>query len=57
MIRYADDFVILCEDLTTLKEAIHRAETWLADMGLEIKASKTRLTHTLNAYEFIPCQF
>ena len=51
VIRYADDFVILCEDLATLKQAIHRAETWLADMGLEIKASKTRLTHTLNAYE------
>jgi RNA-directed DNA polymerase len=50
VIRYADDFVILCEDLATLKQAINRAETWLADMGLEIKASKTRLTHTLNAY-------
>jgi RNA-directed DNA polymerase len=51
VIRYADDFVILCEDLDTLKQVIARAEPWLADMGLEIKASKTRLTHTLNTYE------
>jgi RNA-directed DNA polymerase len=49
--RYADDFVILCQDLDTLKAAIARAETWLAEMGLQIKASKTRLTHTLNDHE------
>lgn len=50
VIRFADDFVILCEDLDTLKTAIARAETWLAEMGLEIKAEKTRLTHTLDEY-------
>jgi RNA-directed DNA polymerase len=49
--RYADDFVILCQDLDTLKAAIACAETWLAEMGLQIKASKTRLTHTLDSYE------
>ncbi len=51
IIRYADDFVILCQDLETLQAAIACAEAWLADMGLEIKASKTRLTHTLDRYE------
>lgn len=51
VIRYADDLVILCEDLERLKQAIAVAHTWLAEMGLEIKASKTRLTHTLNKYE------
>jgi RNA-directed DNA polymerase len=50
VIRYADDFVILCQDLATLQQAIAVARTWLAGMGLEIKASKTRLTHTLNVY-------
>jgi RNA-directed DNA polymerase len=49
--RYADDFVILCYDLQTLKGAITEAQAWLATMGLEVKASKTRLTHTLNQYE------
>lgn len=51
VIRYADDFVILCQDLATLQQAITAAHAWLAEMGLEIKASKTRLTHTLNEYE------
>jgi RNA-directed DNA polymerase len=49
--RYADDFVILCDDLDTLKAAIARAEEWLAAMGLHIKATKTRITHTLETYE------
>lgn len=51
VIRYADDFVILCQDLTTLQAAITVAQTWLGQMGLEIKASKTRLTHTLYPHE------
>jgi RNA-directed DNA polymerase len=51
VVRYADDFVILCEDLETLKQAIAKAEEWLVGMGLNIKASKSRITHTLNEYE------
>jgi RNA-directed DNA polymerase len=51
VIRFADDFVMICEDLNTLKAAIRKAEEWLAEMGLQIKAEKTRLTHTLNEYE------
>jgi RNA-directed DNA polymerase len=51
VIRYADDLVIFCQDLATLQQAITTAHAWLAGMGLEIKASKTRLTHTLNEYE------
>jgi RNA-directed DNA polymerase len=51
VIRYADDFVILCDDLDTLKDAIARAEAWLAAMGLRLKADKTHITHTLNQHE------
>ena len=56
VIRYADDgdvpiAVIICEDLETLKQAIACAEKWLAGMGLKIKASKSRITHTLEEYE------
>jgi RNA-directed DNA polymerase len=51
VIRYADDFVILCDDLRLLLEAKTRAESWLADMGLQLKAAKTHITHTLNEYE------
>jgi RNA-directed DNA polymerase len=51
VIRYADDFVILCEDLSTLQTAHILAEEWLAGMGLTLKPSKTYITHTLYEYE------
>lgn len=51
LIRYADDFVILCEDLGIVKECKRVIENWLTDIGLELKPSKTRLAHTLNEYE------
>jgi len=51
LIRYADDFVILHADLNTLKELKERTEAWLARMGLRLKPSKTRITHTLHEYD------
>lgn len=51
VIRFADDFVILCEDLTTLKAAQTLAENWLASIGLALKTSKTYITHTLYEHE------
>src|SRR5213083_1489182 len=37
--------------LETIVEVKIRVEHWLRDMGLELKASKTRITHTLTCYE------
>jgi RNA-directed DNA polymerase len=48
VIRYADDFVIFHRDLDALKQAQQVAAEWLKGMGLEMKPSKTRITHTLN---------
>src|SRR3989337_2761376 len=48
VIRFADDFVILCEDLATLQAACGLTEKWLAEMGLTLKPGKTYITHTLN---------
>jgi len=47
VIRYADDLVILHEDLETLSILTRQAENWLQGMGLQFKASKTHLRHTL----------
>lgn len=49
IIRYADDFVILHEDLEVLRALREQAETWLVGMGLRLKASKTHISHTLQA--------
>jgi len=48
LIRYADDFVILHEDITVVQRCMELIQEWLKDMGLELKPSKTRLVHTLN---------
>jgi RNA-directed DNA polymerase len=50
-IRYADDFVILHEDIGTILLCKEHISKWLSAMGLELKPSKTRITHTLNGYE------
>lgn len=51
VIRYADDLVILHPDLETLIKLKECAEVWLAEMGLRLKPSKTRITHTLEQHE------
>ena len=51
VIRYADDFVILHHDLDTLRECKALAQEWLKEIGLELKPSKTRITHTLEKVE------
>ena len=51
LIRYADDFVILHEDITVVQKCQGIISEWLRDMGLELKPSKTRLCHTLNKWE------
>ncbi|MEW6497831.1 MAG: group II intron reverse transcriptase/maturase [Cyanobacteriota bacterium] len=51
LIRYADDFVILHEDLTVVQRCKEIISEWLNGMGLELKPSKTRLVHTLNKHE------
>ena len=51
LIRYADDFVILHEDITVVQGCQKIISDWLKDMGLELKPSKTRLAHTNNSVE------
>ncbi|NET55212.1 MAG: group II intron reverse transcriptase/maturase [Symploca sp. SIO2E6] len=46
LIRYADDFVILHEDITVVQRCKEIISEWLNGMGLELKPSKTRLAHT-----------
>ena len=51
VIRYADDFVIFHRNLEALMHAKELAADWLKGMGLEMKPSKTRITHTLQMVE------
>ncbi|KOP22797.1 DNA polymerase [Hapalosiphon sp. MRB220] len=51
LIRFADDFVILHENLAVILNAKQIISEWLNGIGLELKPSKTRISHTLNKYE------
>jgi RNA-directed DNA polymerase len=51
VVRYADDFVVLHDDLAAVEQATARASDWLATMGLELKPSKTRIAHTLRIHQ------
>ena len=46
--------MIIHPDLEAIKRAKEIAEGWLAGMGLELKASKTRITHSLQAVDGEP---
>jgi RNA-directed DNA polymerase len=50
LIRYADDFVIIHKDINVILKSQEIITEWLSGIGLELKPSKTKLTHTLNEY-------
>lgn len=51
IIRYADDFVVLHNDLDVVMKAKAFITDWLNGVGLELKPSKTRIGHTLEAVD------
>ncbi len=51
LVRYADDFVVIHEDLNVIQRCKEIIADWLRNIGLELKPSKTRISHTLNSHE------
>jgi RNA-directed DNA polymerase len=51
LIRYCDDFVVIHSDLSIIQKSQQIIAEWLKDMGLELKPSKTRITHTFTPYQ------
>ncbi len=47
LIRYADDFIILHEDINILSKCKQIIEEWLSQTGLELNQEKTKICHTL----------
>lgn len=54
VIRYADDLVVLHKDRAIVEQCQEVLAEWLQNMGLELKPSKTRITHTRNVLEGEP---
>jgi RNA-directed DNA polymerase len=51
VVFYADDFVVLHPSLDVIQKCKLAAENWLKEMSLELKPSKTCISHTLIPYE------
>ena len=51
LVRYADDFVVIHENLQVIQKCFTIIADWLKDIGLELKPSKTLISHTLNPHE------
>jgi RNA-directed DNA polymerase len=43
MVRYADDFVVLCRSQEEAQQALHTIRSWVQDAGLTLHPEKTRL--------------
>jgi RNA-directed DNA polymerase len=50
-VRYADDFVVFHPTLEGVQKAQRVLEEWIKGIGLEMKPSKTKITHTLEQYQ------
>ena len=50
VIRYADKFIILHQDINVIQQCKSLIETWLQDIGLQLKPEKTRISHSLEEY-------
>src|SRR5260370_25995267 len=50
-VRYADDLVAFHATAEGINKAKVVLETWIQDIGLEVKPSKTKITQTLHEYQ------
>ncbi|MBE9046360.1 HNH endonuclease [Pleurocapsales cyanobacterium LEGE 10410] len=53
IVRYADDFVILCESLEDAKIAKDETTIWLKSRGLQLSEEKTKIIHLTEGFDFL----
>ena len=53
LVRYADDFVVLCESREDAEEVIRILRVWLKQKGLELSKEKTRIVHLTEGFDFL----
>lgn len=58
MVRYADDFVILCRTRDEAEEALRQIEDWARGAGLTLHPGKTQIVHAVTeGFEFLGYRF
>ena len=53
LVRFADDFVLLCKNMALAERALGRAEAVLGEHGLELHADRTRIVDFDQGFEFL----
>jgi len=59
MVRYADDFVVLCRDEATARQALAAITEWTTSAGLTLHPTKPRLVDVMNSdgFDFLGYHF
>jgi len=52
LVRYADDFVVMCHTREQAEQARRRLDEWLGPRGLAFNEDKTRITHLSEGFDF-----
>ena len=53
VVRYADDFIVLCETLEDANNVYNLLEDYLRDRGLTLASDKTKITHIDDGFDFL----
>ncbi len=53
VVRYADDFVVICESRTDAETVVKILKVWLAIRGLQLSEEKTRIVHLTEGFDFL----
>jgi RNA-directed DNA polymerase len=53
LVRYADDFVVLCKSKADADQVIEILKEWLAIRGLSLSEDKTQVVHITTGFDFL----
>jgi len=53
LVRYADDFVVLCESREEAEQVMDILKEWVAIRGLTLSEDKTRIVHLTEGFDFL----
>ena len=53
LVRYADDFVVICHSKEEAEEARRKLEDWLEPRGLSFNREKTQIVHIEDGFDFL----
>ncbi len=53
LVRYADDFVVLCHTMDQAEQVRHRLGEWLTPRGLAFNEDKTHIVHVERGFDFL----